>query len=130
MFFSLLLRGRVRPSLFFLFIPYSTFTRVKEIFPLFFLFGFEDGICLNVYVNCNLNGPDYLCAVMVGLRFIFRPFILYLAVKVSDFRVFNIQYKCGGAQMNHGLFFHILYNLYDVYMAILFRGAGVEVRGV
>ena len=104
--------------------------RVKEIFPLFFLFGFEDGICLNVYVNCNLNGPDYLCAVMVGLRFIFRPFILYLAVKVSDFRVFNIQYKCGGAQMNHGLFFHILYNLYDVYMAILFRGAGVEVRGV
>ena len=37
---------------------------------------------------------------------------------------------CGGAQMNHGLFFHILYNLYDVYMAILFRGAGVEVRGV
>ena len=76
----------------FLFISFCAFTCVKEIFSPFVLFGFEAGICLCVNGICDLTSSVYL-SVTSGLRLVLYPFMLCLAVIVSNFHcLVNVQW--------------------------------------
>ena len=67
-FFSLPLRGRVRPSFFFFFLYLLCFHVCEGIFfPPFVLLSFKNGFSLCVYGNCDLTGPVYLYVVISAL---------------------------------------------------------------
>ena len=65
---------------------------MKEIFSRFVLFSFEAGVGLCVDDDCDLTNSVCFYVVMGGLRFVFWPFMLCLAIIVSNFQgLVNVQ---------------------------------------